>query len=199
MMTQSTIHRVLLVLFIIAAMSLQASEPTGETRPSANYCEDNQGFDQWDFWVGEWNVYSNDGKRQLAGSNSVTKHYNNCLILENWTSAGGGGGMSMNYFNPLTGTWRQLWVSDGYSIDYSGGLNEQGEMVLSGELFDYNAGARQNFRGIWTALDNGEVIQHFDIQAEKDGAWQTWFEGRYIRKDADAEVGAEVKAKVHHD
>ena len=93
--------------------------------------------------------------------------------------------MSMNYYNPITGQWRQVWVSNGNAIDYMGGLNNAGEMVLSGEIFTYQTGARQKFKGIWTAEENGDVIQHFDIYNAKDDTWSTWFEGRYVRKEND--------------
>ena len=46
-----------------------------------------------------------------------------------WTSIQGGTGSSMNYFDPVERQWRQLWVAGGYSIDYTGGLNETGSMV----------------------------------------------------------------------
>ena len=170
---------------LVAGISVPAFSQEAQT-PPAPFCENNEGFDDWDFWVGEWNVYTNDEARQFAGTNSITKHYNNCLLQENWVSAGGGGGgFSINYFNPNKDEWRQVWVANGYSIDYTGGLNEAGAMVLEGEIFNYQRGANTRFRGIWTAEENGDVIQHFDIHdAEKDD-WKVWFEGRYVNKDSD--------------
>lgn len=176
----STILSVLLLVSPLAGASEEKPEAEKPAPPA--YCENHDGFNQFDFWVGEWKVYSNDEKRTYLGDNSVTKHHANCLIIENWTSAGGGGGMSMNYFNPITDEWRQVWVSNGYAIDYTGGLSDRGEMVLSGEIYSYQKGLRQKFKGIWTALENGDVIQHFDVKAKDDGEWQTWFEGRYIRQ-----------------
>ena len=93
--------------------------------------------------------------------------------------------MSLNYYNPVRDQWRQLWVSNGYSIDYTGGLNDKGQMVLLGEIDGYQAGTSTRFRGIWTLEENGDVIQHFDTwDAEKDD-WAVWFEGRYVRKESD--------------
>jgi hypothetical protein len=88
------------------------------------FCEENPGFGGFDFWVGQWNVYTNDEKRQFAGTNSITKHHANCLVKETWVDAAGNGGFSMKYYNPVRGEWRQVWVANGYSIDYTGGLNE---------------------------------------------------------------------------
>ena len=47
---------------------------------------------------------------------------------------------SMNYYDAVENQWRQLWVAGGYSIDYTGGLNESGSMVLTGKINYYNMG-----------------------------------------------------------
>ncbi len=149
--------------------------------PTPNFCRDNEGFSDWDFWVGEWDVFSNDEARTFQGKNSITKHYENCLIKETWKSAGGGG-FSVNYFNPIKKEWRQVWVANGYSIDYTGGLNEKGQMVLEGEIYNYQPATTAPFRGSWTAEENGDVIQHFEVFSNESKEWTVWFEGRYVRK-----------------
>ena len=173
----------LLTLMLLASAGTACAQSAPNPPPA--YCENNEGFDQWDFWVGEWNVYTNNEARTFAGTNSITKHHSGCLLKEDWTGAGGSGGFSVNYYNPVKEEWRQVWIANGYSIDYSGGLNESGAMELEGHLYTYNAGVKQAFKGIWTAEENGNVIQHFEIfDAEKD-EWSVWFEGRYVRKEND--------------
>jgi hypothetical protein len=164
----------------------QAGESGGtETTASGPICETIGAFNDFDFWLGEWNVYSNDEDRTFQGTNSVTKHHQNCLIMENWTSASGGTGRSMNYYDPVEGHWRQLWVADGYSIDYSGGLDGSGAMVLSGKINDYKSGRSQAFRGTWTPNQDGSVRQFFEQQDSQSGAWKTWFDGLYIKQQPD--------------
>ena len=153
--------------------------------PPPPFCETHEGFNQWDFWVGEWNVYANNEARQFAGTNSITKHHYNCLIKEAWTNAGGSGGFSVNYFNPVKDEWRQVWVANGYSIDYTGGLNDDGAMELTGHIFTYSSGASQQFKGIWTPESNGDVIQRFEIHNAETDEWSVWFEGRYVRQETD--------------
>ena len=146
-----------------------------------NYCADTAGFSDWDFWVGEWKVYTNDEARTHVGDNSITKHYENCLVKETWVSPGGGG-FSINYFNPVKGEWRQVWVANGYSIDYAGGLNEQGQMALEGEIYNYQAKSTSPFRGNWTPEENGDVIQRFEVFNSEKQEWTVWFEGRYVKQ-----------------
>ena len=106
--------------------------PSTPPAPPQPFCENNPGFDDWNFWVGEWNVYSNDDNRTFAGTNSIKKEYSNCLMTETWQGASGGSGFSINYYNAVKAEWRQVWVANGYSIDYTGGLNDAGAMVLEG-------------------------------------------------------------------
>ncbi len=143
-------------------------------------CADIDGFSDFDFWVGEWQVFdSNSGNR--AGENSIQKMEGGCMLLESWTSAGGGTGTSMNYFNPVTKEWRQLWVSAGrYSIDIVGGLRGS-SMVLEGSIYNF-AGAVWNFRGTWTPNSDGSVRQVFEQFNHDSEQWDPWFDGRYVRK-----------------
>ena len=166
----------LVALFVLPTM---AEEPQS---PPKSICETMENFNDWDFWVGEWKVYSNDEKHTFQGTNSITKTHKNCLIMENWTSATGGQGSSMNYYDPVEGHWRQLWVAGGYSIDYTGGLNESGSMVLNGKINYYKTGKSFSFRGRWTQNEDGSVRQFFEqFDPEKD-QWTVWFDGIYERK-----------------
>ena len=70
-------------VFLVIA-STQAEEPD-KTPPKApkSICESMAGFNDWNFWVGDWKVYSNDDKRTFQGTNKISKHHKNCLIMEN--------------------------------------------------------------------------------------------------------------------
>jgi hypothetical protein len=170
----------LIPVFSISGLAQeQATEPQAAPKP---LCEKMPGFGDFDFWLGDWNVYSNDETRTLHGTNSITKHHKNCLIMENWTNVQGGTGSSMNYYDPVEGQWRQLWVAGGYSIDYSGGLNEAGSMVLSGKINYYKTGKSHLFRGAWTANADGSVRQFFEQKDNDSGEWTVWFDGLYVKK-----------------
>ena len=164
---------------------LAETPPAGQQEPPKPMCETMEHFNDFDFWLGEWSVYSNDGKRQLQGSNSITKHHKNCLIMENWTSQQGGTGSSMNYYDAVEDQWRQLWVAGGYSIDYTGGLNESGSMVLNGKINYYKTGKSHAFRGTWTPNEDGSVRQFFEQQDTESGEWSVWFDGLYIKNSSE--------------
>jgi len=166
---------------VTVALAGTAVDPEASEVAPQHFCESNPGFGDFDFWVGEWNVYTNDEERQLQGTNSITKHYNSCLLKEEWQGVQGGGGFSVVYYNSVKDEWRQVWVADAYSIDYVGGIDDDGAMVLVGNIFNYRQNTTAPFRGIWTAQKNGSVVQHFDVYDETSGTWNVWFEGLYVK------------------
>lgn len=187
----------------LAAGALLLSAPASGQEEDAPQgppgCEEYAQHAQFDFWVGDWNVYGRDGG--FGGQNYITKRSDGCLIVEEWFSARGGDGTSMNYVDPNTGAWRQIWMSANVHIDYSGGLNEAGQMRLDGEItyFSDEGGRSAAFRGIWTPLGNGQVIQHFQQWNDEEDAWADWFIGTYVPMDDDpngAEPGEDATGPV---
>ena len=139
-------------------------------------------FRQFDFWVGEWDVHNN-ANGNLAGRNRIESRENGCVLVENWTSSSGGTGMSMNYYDSVTEKWRQVWIASNYSIDVEGGLNQEGAMLLEGQLHNYQSGLSFDFRGTWTPDEDGTVRQFFEQKNPQTGAWGVWFDGRYSPRD----------------
>ena len=166
---------------LTALLALVLLWPTGATaqqseRPAP--C-DSAPYHAFDFWLGEWTV--TDPAGQLAGTNSITKEENGCLIVERWSGASGTTGQSYNYYDPGSGKWHQLWVAAGAIIDYSGGVNQRGHMLLEGEI-TYRGGNSQPFRGSWVPNEDGSVTQHFEQYTAETEEWEDWFIGTY-RKD----------------
>lgn len=137
-------------------------------------------YRQFDFWLGTWDVKGPNG--QVAGVNRITLEEGGCLLVERWTGAGGGTGQSYNFVDRDTGKWTQVWVSNGFTIDYSGGLNEDGAMVLKGRIA--YAGRPENngpFKGQWTLREDGTVEQTFHQLNPENGEWVPWFTGIYTK------------------
>ena len=154
------------------------------TPPAPTYpCEDNPEFDAFDFWVGEWEVHVATG--QFAGNNVITKEQNGCVLIENWRSVSGTGGMSVNYLDKTTGEWVQVWNdATGSQIHIRGGMTDEG-MSLTGTIHYVANGTTAPFRGLWTELDDGRVRQYFEQSNDGGETWTPWFEGFYSRKAAE--------------
>lgn len=165
----------------LAASTAHAQSQTPPAQPAPPPCQEAV-FHQFDFWTGEWEVFTPQG--QKAGENSITVEENGCLLVERWNGAGGSTGQSYNFVDLETGKWRQVWVSPGTTIDYSGELNEKGEMVLEGTI-GYAGAASAPFRGVWTPNEDGSVTQHFTQYDPEKKVWNDWFIGVYKRKAAE--------------
>lgn len=143
-------------------------------------CEEGEHYGDFDFWVGDWDVYgSND---QIAGSNRISRVENGCALEELWTGASGVTGRSLNFYDPHKNKWRQHWVSaTGLLIDIEGNLVD-GSMVLVGKVFYPGTGQQADFRGSWTLLEDGRVRQFFEQHDVETDKWNPWFEGFYVRQ-----------------
>ncbi|MDH3290716.1 MAG: hypothetical protein OEO20_00220 [Gemmatimonadota bacterium] len=141
-------------------------------------CLDGGAYDQFDFWVGEWDVFTPDGVR--AGSNRIEKVAAGCLLVEHWTSAAGGTGNSLNYYHPARQQWIQVWVDgQGGVIEVAGEFTD-GAMRFVGEHV-YPDGRREAFRMRFTPQVDGSVRQFIEQSKDEGATWYVWFDGRYER------------------
>ena len=144
----------------------------------AAQCSGAEKAHQFDFWVGEWEVFS-DGK--LAGSNSIRPILDGCVLQEMWSGAQGSVGSSLNFYNPQTGKWHQFWVwRNGTTLNLAGGL-ENGRMVLQGDSKSRAGEALRN-RITWTDNPDGTVRQFWEVSKDQGETWQTAFDGLYKKK-----------------
>jgi hypothetical protein len=146
-------------------------------------CEHDELFSAFDFWVGSWDVHVAAGT--FAGSNEIERAQRGCVLTENWSSAGGGTGTSINYVDKITGEWVQIWNdASGSQINIRGGMTDDG-MLLTGTIHYVANGTTAPFRGLWTPLEDGRVRQFFEQSPDNGKTWTPWFEGFYTRKPAD--------------
>lgn len=138
-------------------------------------------YREFDFWVGDWNVYDKSGK--LIGTNKLIKMYNNCVIQENWESkASTNRGTSYNYVNTIDNTWNQVWVDNsGYSLVLKGNLVDK-KMVLKSDLVKGKQGNYYN-RVTWTPNSDGTVTQLWEYVGKNGKVIQEVFRGIYKKKN----------------
>jgi len=176
------IYKLLIIITIsfAAPASLQAQEQA----PAPKFpCEEDARFAEFDFWVGAWDVHVASGT--FAGNNVIERAEHGCVLIENWKSAGGGTGMSINYVDKITDEWVQVWNdASGSQINIRGGLTDEG-MLLVGTIHYVANGTTLPFRGLWTPLPDGRVRQFFEQSTDEGENWTPWFEGLYTRKLSD--------------
>ncbi|HKE92766.1 MAG TPA: hypothetical protein VKB34_00555 [Povalibacter sp.] len=159
---------------VFVSLSVSAGTDSSATQPCSREL-----FRQFDFWLGSWEVKDPAGK--LAGHNVITAEQNGCVIMERWQGASGTGGMSMNYYEPRAGRWKQNWVSPDLVLEMSGGM--QGDsMILEGPMQYLGKEQTTLLRGTWTPLPDGRVRQHFVESKDGGKTWEEWFDGYYTRQ-----------------
>ena len=162
------LYRALASLVIAAAASTSAA---------AVACDGSE-HRQFDFWLGEWNVRTPDGK--LAGVNSISGEYGGCVLHERYSTGRGYSGESLNIYDASRKVWHQTWVdSSGTLLLLEGALIGK-NMVLQGQTIGAD-GQIIKHRITWTPNTDGSVRQHWESTDEK-GQWATAFDGAYTRK-----------------
>ncbi len=138
---------------------------------------------QFDFWVGEWDVYDPGGHK--AGTSVIERVANGCGLLENWTGAMGGDGKSINFYDPQAGKWFQYWIgTDGNPQRYSGEYRD-GALRFAGEPSTRN-GKRFVSRLTFFNLD-ANTVRQLSERSEDDGkTWAVGYDFKYVRRGAAA-------------
>ena len=132
----------------------------------------------FDFWVGEWQVRTPDGK--LAGVNRIAQEYGGCVLHERYDTGRGYSGESLNMYDAPRQVWHQTWVdSAGTLLLLEGGIRD-GKMVLEGQTVA-TGGAVTRHRISWTPNPDGSVRQLWE-STDVAGRWTIAFDGMYTRK-----------------
>jgi hypothetical protein len=133
---------------------------------SCNCCTEKHA--EFDFWVGSWNVSKPDGSP--AGTNTIDKIQDNCILRENWTSAAGNfTGVSSNFYNAQTNQWEQIWLDNQGGILHLKGNRKGNQMILQSDELKNAKGELYFHRITWTLTDDGSVRQYWEtITNDKD-------------------------------
>jgi hypothetical protein len=164
----------------LSASAQTAAQPDKLKRPCMYSAEARQ----FDFWVGEWEVYDPRGVK--AGTSVIERVANGCGILENWTNASGGGtGKSINFYDPQAGKWFQYWIgTDGNPQRYSGEYRD-GALRFAGGPYTQN-GKRLVTRLTFFNLD-ANTVRQLSERSEDDGkTWSVGYDFKYVRRGAAA-------------
>ena len=134
---------------------------------------------QFDFWLGDWTV--TNSRDQIVGHNHVTHDLMDCVLRESWTDIYGDRGTSVNFYDPATRHWHQVWTSDNGTVTHYEGQLTDGAMHFVANGFG-DADGKTHFRRMtFTPHKDGSVRQL--IEVSEDGiTWTTSFDGLYRKQ-----------------
>ncbi len=171
---------------MLAALLFLAAQAAGPaTVPRKPPACDSAAHADFDFWVGQWDVYPNikdPAQAPLIAHSRIEKLYAGCAVRENWMPLKGGGGGSLNSLDPATGRWHQVWIgSQPGWVEFDGGLTGD-KMVLTGFWRGVNGPEQDGLiRMSYTPIDRETVRQHGEISTDQGLSWSDSFDFIYRR------------------
>jgi len=179
MKANKLLHPVSMLLMMLASSANARESPDKTVENAACVAPE---YRQFDFWLGEWDVYGGtDGKRVL-GHSRIERHASGCWLSEHWQSGSGPAhdGTSLNTWDAQYKVWRQFWVGADAGVLRLEGKFHLGVMTMEGQLPGENQPIQLQ-RITWTPNTDGSVTQHWEISDDKGASWQTSFLGIYRR------------------
>ncbi|MEP6739776.1 MAG: hypothetical protein ABJA61_05325 [Caldimonas sp.] len=169
--------RLALAALPILACACATAQPAPAAPPPCMAPE----YRQFDFWVGEWDVYLPNG--QKAGENRIEPIAGGCALLENWAGKGGFSGKSLNIYDSGDQRWHQTWVDNSGTLLMISGSFVAGRMVLGSEAPNRGgAGGTTRQQISWTPGDDGSVRQLWESSTDSGKTWTVLFDGKYVKR-----------------
>jgi hypothetical protein len=165
-----------LLLFIISCKEVNAQKPC--SKPA---------FRQFDFWIGEWDVFGKKGNK--AGDSKITVLLDSCVILEEWTSAGTQQGLvysgkSFNSYNAATKQWQQTWTDNtGNTTEYLRGEGVSGKIIYYADKVAGSNGKEFMRRLTFSKLTDNKVRQFGERSDDGGITWAAEYDLEYRRKE----------------
>lgn len=161
----NTISRILL-LFI----GLGLSHAFAQTESDDKYRE-------FDFWIGEWDVYKQDTDT-IVGKSKIEQIVDGKVIKETYHSTTSKyHGTSLNTYNPRTDQWEQFWVDNsGLTLHITGNIEDH-KMVLQNKI-STEKGILSN-KVKWQKNKNNTVRQTWSQSTDQEKTWKVVFDGEY--------------------
>lgn len=168
------------VLFI--ALAVFAFTGLHGQPPQKMPCTTDTLYRQFDFWIGEWEVFGKNGKK--AGDSKIELILDSCIVLENWKSSGSVySGKSFNTYNANTRQWQQTWVDNvGGSTEYLEGGVSGNKMVFKTRPFTFSKDTMAVRRLTFYHLSDDKVRQQGEITKDNGLSWSTEYDLEYRRK-----------------
>lgn len=181
----------------ISPHSNAADEPFDACKGPITFAETDATYEDFDFWLGDWQVVDTATK-ELRSFDDVEVVLDGCVIKQQWTQmddlfAAPGSprrlrGQSLTGVDPQ-GRWRQMWTdTSGTNFVLTGGLDENGVMVLSSEWIDTKdqKGNPVKVRNIWhwQPMPDGTIHNWGFFQRDSETGQKTkYFDITYHRSE----------------
>jgi tetratricopeptide (TPR) repeat protein len=140
-------------------------------------CMFSEGYRQFDFWLGEWDVFVGG---QRVGYNNVKSLQGGCIVEENWEGGLGENGQSFNFYNPVTKKWHQSYMSNRAGNWMMDGEYKDGALRFEGHI--YSPKGDVLVRMTFFNLEPGKVRQTAETSSDGGKTWTNIWDAMYLPK-----------------
>jgi hypothetical protein len=169
----------------LSGVTLAGDSPTPEPSAHAASPCDTPQHHQFDFWVGDWQVFEANSN-QLVAFDRVEKHSQGCIVQQNLTfitdmfrRPGVGyrlAGIGVNRFDGEG--WLELWADNQWgAIVLRGKPDANGSMVLTSIIPSRN----RDLRLVWEKRPDGSVRNLEYVAVAGSGKWEMYGDLIYRR------------------
>ena len=161
-------------MFTVFAIILCAQPGSFGTRAasSSSSCTAAE-YRQFDFWVGDWDVFDFDSPKTPVARVRVDQTLGGCVLREDYQDTTGHQGQSFSLYDVSRKLWHQTWVTNRGELLLLDGKLEDDQMVLMGT--DLVAGKERQVRGVWKPASEG-VRETAARSLDGGKTWQPWFD-----------------------
>jgi hypothetical protein len=140
---------------------------------------------QFDFWVGQWDVYAT-GTTNLVAHSLIEKLYDGCAIRENWMPFANAGGGSISAYLPKKGKWQQTWIDSTGELAVFEGGRQGSSMIIEGVWPNVAGPGRDALVRITYTPGTDGAVRQSGVQSTDNGkSWQPSFDFTYKRAKQD--------------
>jgi uncharacterized protein (TIGR02246 family) len=164
-------------------VSAQVTGTTKQDSSAVRYpCRRDANIHRFDFWIGEWSVRVNGTE---AGINRIERAADQCALIEHWSSRSGNSGESLNWYEPRSRKWRQVFVYDNGEIDDYTGEWKEGTLVFLTPRIDTGRKSTQQ-RMTFFPLARDSLSQVIEASSDSGRTWKATFRSTYHRLAPDS-------------
>ena len=153
----------------VLLLALMAARPNPSFTPqnSAPSCAAPE-FHQFDFWMGDWDVFRVNGGAKSAHV-VVDRILDGCVVREQYTGVDGEHGQSLSSYYAPEKRWQQTWVTNEGALLVIHGHWDGTQMVFDG------ADATELVHATWKPVKEG-VRETAEVSTDHGKTWKPWFD-----------------------
>lgn len=136
---------------------------------------------EMDFWVGEWEVYSNRTNNKI-GTNEIKPIVEGCALQENWSDILGFRGTSFTLYSEKHKAWKQTWVDNTGDITEFTGVMKDNQIIFITAPVLYKDGKIGIKRMTIVKKSSDELIQKGEESFDNMTTWEPMYDLTYKRK-----------------